>query len=64
MDDVELMQIGDSTDDLLEEPTGVWLIQLLHLDYQIEQFSLLHILHHQKEILRSFDNLDHRESTS
>lgn len=64
MDDVEFMQIGDSADDLLEVLAGMRLVKLLHLDYQIKQLSLLHILHHQEEILCCFNNLHPEKSTS
>ena len=51
MNDTQLMYILDPADDVLEEPAGFLLLQFSLLDNVIEELSLLHILHNQKEVL-------------
>jgi hypothetical protein len=64
MDDVELMEVGDATDDLLEEATGLGFWEFMLSDDVVEELALLDVLHHQEEMLGGLDDLRGGRSTS
>lgn len=57
MNNIELVKIGNTADDVLEEFAGLFLLQTIFLNNVIKQLTLLNILHHQKEMLGRFDYL-------
>ena len=46
MNDIQLVKISYSTDDVLEESAGLNFLQFSLLDYIIEELSFLDIFHH------------------
>jgi hypothetical protein len=57
MDDPELMDILDATDDLLKHFAGFFLSHSLLGHDIIEKLSVFHILHNEKKVFRSFNDL-------
>ena len=48
MHNTELMQVGNSTDDVFKEPTGLKFVQFRLFDYVIEELSFFNVLHDQE----------------
>lgn len=57
MHNPEAVDVLDPADDLLKHFAGLVLAHFLSLHDVIEELSLLHVLHHQEEMLRGFDDL-------
>lgn len=57
MDDVEAVQVGDPTDDLLEVLAGLELIDFGALDDVVEQLPLLNVLHDKEQVPTRLDYL-------
>lgn len=51
MDDIQLVEVRHTTDDLFEETTGLCLGQLVLSDDMVEELPFFHVLHHQEEML-------------
>ena len=64
MHNTQLMKIGHPTDNVLEEPASLQFLQFGLLDNIVKELSLLNVLHDQKQVPRSFDNLARRRFTS
>jgi len=64
MNNVELMQVGNTTDDVFEKATSLSLLQFSILDNVVKQLAILNILHHQKQMSWSLDDLNKRKCTS
>lgn len=64
MNDVQLMQVGHSADNIFKKPAGLDFIKFGLFDNVVEQFSLFDILHHQEQMFGSFDNLYEWAGTS
>lgn len=58
MNDSKLMQVLNSTNDLLEEPTSFRFLQLLLLHNVIKQLTSADVLHYQEELLWCFNNFE------
>lgn len=56
MNDANFMHMLDAVDQLMKELFGLGLLYSLLFDDVVEKLSLFHVLHHQKELLRSFDD--------
>lgn len=57
MNNSQFMNVFNSTDNLLEYLTGLIFIHPLLIYNIIKKLSSLHVLHHQKQMLRRFNNL-------
>jgi hypothetical protein len=57
MDDVQLMQVSDSTDHLLEISAGFVLLNFGFLYDVVEEFALFDVLHDQEEVTRGLNDL-------
>ncbi len=64
MDDIELMQIGDSTDYLLEISAGLILTNFILFNDIIKELSLLNVLHNQEQMPRCLYDLFYIRVTS
>lgn len=71
MHNVELMNVFHPTNDLLKHPASFILRDpastaplLFHLHDVVEQLAILHVLHHQEQLLRGFDDLGYVLGTS
>ena len=58
VDDAQLVQVLNTTDDLLEELACFRLFQLLLLDDVVKKFASTHKLHDQEELLWRLNNLE------
>ena len=58
VDDAQLVQVLNTTDDLLEELACFRLFQLLLLDDVVEKFASTDKLHDQEELLRCLNNFE------
>lgn len=56
MHDPQSVNVLDSTDDLLEHFAGFFLIHTLFAHNIIEQLSIFHVLHDEKQMLWGFDD--------
>ena len=56
MHNSELVQVFDSTDDLLEEFAGFGFFKFLLLDDVVEKFAATDELHDEKELFRRLNN--------
>ena len=57
MDDAELMQVLDASDELPEELAGLMLLQPFLFHYHLEELPLGHVFHDQEKLLWSLDDL-------
>lgn len=57
MDDIEAMEVCDSTDDLLEISTGFLLVDFGVLNNIVKQLAVLYVLHDEEEMAAGFDDL-------
>lgn len=56
MDDIKLMNVLDSSYDLLEDGARFRLWNFFALDNVVEQLSALHVLHYQEQLFGGFDD--------
>ncbi len=57
MNDVQLMQVSDSTDHLLEVLAGFVFLNFVFLYDVIEEFALFDVLHDQEKVARGLNDL-------
>ena len=57
MNDAQLVQVLDAANYLLEELTGLGLLELLLFDDVIEQLATTNVLHDKEQLLGRLDNL-------
>ncbi len=57
MNHIKSVQIGDSADKVTEEMAGLKLIDFIMLDNVVKELAALSILHNQKEMPASLNNL-------
>lgn len=58
------MKVCNSTDDMFEKSAGLQLIKFGLFDYIVEKFSFFDVLHDQKKMSGSFNNLSQSVFTS
>ena len=57
MNDIQLVNILHTTNNLLEHPTCLVFGNLFHLDDVVEQLTVLHVLHHEEQLFGCLDYL-------
>jgi hypothetical protein len=56
--DAELMQVGNSTDDMLEKSAGLNLLEFCLFDDVVKKFSFFYVLHNKEEVPGGLDDLN------
>lgn len=57
MDDADFVDVLDACDELVEYAYGFVLVDPLVFDDVVEELPLLHVLHHQEQLLGRLDDL-------
>jgi hypothetical protein len=57
VNNVEFVEVGDPTDDIFEEATGLKFVEFGLLDDVVEEFSVFDVLHDQEEVPGRLDDL-------
>lgn len=57
MDDIELVQIGYSADNLLKVAASLCLLDFGVFDDIVKKLSILYVFHHEEQVSRRLDDL-------
>ena len=63
MNDIESMQVSDSTQNLFKKSASLLLLNLVLLDDKVKKLAVLNIFHDQKQVTRCFDDLVELDDT-